>query len=258
MILDDIVACKKKQIEEEKKLIKSYEKDIENIQVRDFKSSLNTEHISIIAEIKKASPSKGVIREDFNPAEIAEVYEKVSVDAISVLTEKNYFMGDDSYIRIAKAAAKMPVLRKDFIIDEYQVLQAKAIGADALLLIERILKNRLNSFHRLVNEIGLSALVEVHDEEGLYNALNSGCEIIGINNRDLRDFSVDLKTTERLMRSIPCYITTVSESGIKDIHDIKFLKSLGVNAVLIGEAFMRNLHNPQIIKNYISQIKRDG
>lgn len=257
MILDDIVAYKVKQLEEEKRLkpINEYEKSIQNIKTRDFKAVISKSGINIIAEIKKASPSKGIIKLDFSPQEIAEVYEKIDIDAISVLTEKHFFMGSDGYIKLVKEAASKPVLRKDFIIDEYQLFQAKYIGADAILLIAAILGKKLRSLYALAKELGLQCLVEVHNREELETALEAEADIVGINNRDLRDFTVDLMHTEQLLNYIPNGKVIVSESGIKTSEDILYLKSIGINAVLIGETFMRNINNLQAVERFISEAK---
>lgn len=251
MILDDIVAYKRIQIEKEKsiKSIKEYSIDFHSMSVRDFKKALSGEDISIIAEIKKASPSKGIIKEDFDPVKIAKVYEEINIDAVSVLTEEQFFKGKDEYIAKVKQVNSKPILRKDFIIDEYQVFQAKAIGADAILLIASILGSDIKRFYSFAKEIGLHCLTEVHNEKELDGALCAGCDIIGINNRNLRDFTVDLKTTEKLIRYIPKNTIVVSESGIKTSEDIRQLRALGVNAVLIGETFMNNIENISEIQN---------
>ena len=257
MILDDIVAYKRIQIEKEKEIksIKEYSIDFHSMPVRDFKKALSKENISIIAEIKKASPSKGIIKEDFDPVKIAKVYEEINIDAVSILTEKQFFKGKDEYIAKAKQVNSKPMLRKDFIIDEYQVFQAKAIGADAILLIASILGNNIKRFYSLAKEIGLHCLTEVHNEKEMDTALCAGCDIIGINNRDLRYFTLDLKTTEKLIRYIPKNTIVVSESGIKTSEDIRYLRALGVNAVLIGETFMRNIENIGEIENFILKAK---
>lgn len=253
MILDDIVAHKRMQIEQEKEIkpIKEYSDKLQDMPIRNFKKALNKENISIIAEIKKASPSKGIIKENFDPSKIAKVYEQINIDAVSVLTEKQFFKGKDEYIAIAKEVNSKPILRKDFIIDEYQILQARAIGADAILLIVAILGDNIKRFYNLAKDLGLYCLTEVHNEKELDIALNAGCDIVGINNRDLRDFTVDLKTTEKLIKHIPKDTIVVSESGIKTSEDIKYLRSLGVNAVLIGETFMRNIENIEETRDFI-------
>lgn len=244
MILDDIVAYKKVQIEKEKEKNPVFNLDyIQNKKNRDFKKALCKKKISFIAEIKRASPSKGIIKEEFDPVKIAKIYEEAEVDAVSVLTEKKFFLGSDDYIEAAKKANSKPILRKDFIVDEYQLFQSKAIGADAVLLIVSVLGNRVSNFYKLAKELGLDVITEVHCEEELYTALNCGCDIIGINNRNLKDFTVSLDTTEKLIKQIPKEIVTVSESGIKSPCDVSFLRGIGVNAVLIGETFMRDLDN---------------
>lgn len=257
MILDDIVAYKRKQIEKEKeiKTIEQYLINSEQKTIRDFKKALSKESISIISEIKKASPSKGIIKEDFDPVSIAKVYQEINIDAVSVLTEKQFFKGSDEYIKIVKIVNSKPILRKDFIIDEYQLFQSKAIGADAVLLIVSILQDDTKRFHNLAKELGLHCLTEVHNEKELETALCAECDIIGINNRDLRDFTVDLRNTEKLIKDIPKDTIVVSESGIKTTDDIKYLRSLGVNAVLIGETFMRNIDNIQEVKDFILKAK---
>jgi indole-3-glycerol phosphate synthase len=253
MILDEIVAHKKAQVEEEKKLkpIQEYIFEYRKEQVRDFSEALNKKGISIISEIKKASPSKGIIQHRFDPVSIARLYESIGADAVSVLTENKYFQGEDTYIKKVKEVNSKPVLRKDFILDEYQIYQSKAIGADAVLLIVSILGKNLKRFYEISREIGLHCLVEVHSREELEVALKAECSIIGINNRDLRNFTVDLKITEKLLRHIPEGVTVVSESGIKTPEDIRYLESLGVNAVLIGETFMKNIEDVDKIKRFI-------
>ncbi len=257
MILDDIVNYKKIQVEEEKimKPLYGMENKIIDMKTRDFKGSLSKEGISIIAEIKKASPSKGIIKEDFDPESIAKVYEKVNIDAISVLTEKKFFKGRAEYIKIVKDITTKPILRKDFIIDEYQIFEAKYIGADAVLLIVSILGIKLRSFYKLSRELGLQCLVEVHDRQELEMALEAEVDIIGINNRNLKDFIVDLKCTEELIKYIPKEKVIVSESGIKIPEDILYLSSIGTNAVLIGETFMRNIENIQTIRDFLVKAK---
>lgn len=257
MILEDIVAHKKLQVITEKercpldKLLVSCEYK----NVRNFKKALTKPNISIIAEIKRASPSKGIIKEDFDPVKIARIYEEIEIDAVSVLTERNFFQGGDEYIAEVKKVNKKPILRKDFIIDEYQMFQTKAIGADAVLLIVSILGDKIKNFLSLARELGLYCLTEVHNEQELDLALSAGCDIVGINNRDLRDFTVDLKNTERLIKYIPKNTVVVSESGIKISEDIGYLKSLGVNAVLIGETFMRNIDKVRNIENFMLKSK---
>jgi indole-3-glycerol phosphate synthase len=198
MILDKIVEAKKVQLEQEMAFrpLEEIKKNIEPREIRDFEAALRGENISIIAEIKKASPSKGVIIENFDHKVIAKVYEEINIDAISVLTEKQFFKGNDEYIKEVREISHKPVLRKDFIIDEYQIYQALEIGADAILLIAAILQGKLKSFYDLATSLGLHILIEVHNEEELKEALESGGKIIGINNRNLKTFEVSLKNTE--------------------------------------------------------------
>ncbi len=257
MILDDIVQYKKIQLKKEKEItpLKSLIPHLETFEIRDFKKAINTGNIAFIAEIKKASPSKGIIKEAFDPVLAAQVYEKLDVQAVSILTEKQFFKGKDEYIAKAKEVNSKPVLRKDFIIDEYQLYQARAIGADAVLLIASVLGRKMKMFYLLAKELGLNVLAEVHSESELEEALNCGFSIIGINNRDLRNFSVSLKTTEELIKLIPENILTVSESGIKKAEDVRYLKELGVNAVLIGETFMKNLEAFHRIEKFIAEAR---
>ena len=243
-ILEQIVENKIIQIEKEK-IIKPIHSFIntENRLIRNFEGALKGNGLSIIAEVKKASPSKGLIDINFDPARTALSYEKYGVDAISVLTEKKYFLGNDENIRLVKEKASMPILRKDFIVDKYQIYQSFALGADAILLIASVLKDKLKSYYQLATSLGLHCLVEVHNKCEIELSLESGCNIIGINNRDLNNFNVDIHTTEKLMEYIPKGKIIVSESGISSIKDIVYLKSIGASAVLIGESFMRNPGN---------------
>ncbi len=194
----------------------------------------------IIAEVKKASPSKGIIREIFQPVQIAQDYEKNGAVALSVLTEEKFFLGKTAYLTEIRQHVTLPVLRKDFLFDPYQMYESRACGADAVLLIAAVLsQEQLNDLLLLANELSLSALVEVHTREELYRALHAGAEIIGINNRNLTTFKTDLETTFKLLPDIPKEKTIVSESGISSYSEIKQLCNAGVNAFLIGESFMR-------------------
>jgi len=196
-------------------------------------------HINLIAELKKASPSRGIIRGDFNPIKIALTYQANGAGALSVLTDERFFEGSLKTLKEIKKHVTIPILRKDFIIDEYQIYESLYWGADAILLIAQILREgELEHFYNLAKELGMDVIVEVHNEEDLEKALKTGASIIGINNRDLNTFRVDIAVTQRLVRLIPDSKIKVSESGIKTYEDVMFLKSLGINAVLIGEAFM--------------------
>lgn len=246
MILDKIVEQKKIQLKKEmsKMSIEGWKQRIKRPGMHSTQSFFNAlkknDDISIIAEVKKASPSKGIIKEDFDPMMIAKEYCEAKVQAMSVLTEKNFFLGDDDYLVRIRQTYPTPILRKDFIIDLWQVYQSRCLGADAILLITSLLSDEeLKKFQVVSGILGMQCLVEVHNKEELDRALESGAQIIGINNRDLNTFNVDIKTTEKLMNYIPNDRVVVSESGIKDYNDIKYLKELGVDAVLIGETFMR-------------------
>ncbi len=195
---------------------------------------------AIIAEIKKASPSKGVIREDFRPVEIAKSYEKAGAACLSVLTDEKFFQGADEYLREAKGATSLPVIRKDFIVDPYQVYEARALGADCILLIVSVLDvDSLHSLYDLAGYLGMDVLVEVHDAEELDAALTLSPKLLGINNRDLKTFNVDLNTTLDLLHKMPAGVTVVTESGIHQRADVARMLSSDVFGFLVGEAFMR-------------------
>ena len=208
----------------------------------DFASALSGDHIQLIAEVKKASPSRGIIRSDFNPLATARIYAANGASAISVLTETRYFQGSLNYLKAIRDALgnkRPPLLRKDFLHDPYQIYESRAYGADALLLIVAILKpGELQELLELSHELKMGCLVEVHNEDELKIALSSGARIIGINNRDLNTFTVDLTTTERLRPLVPQDRIVVSESGIRDRSDMEKLRRWGVDAALIGESLM--------------------
>lgn len=200
-----------------------------------------TDEISLIAEVKKASPSKGIIREDFDPVKIARIYEESLASAISVLTDKAFFQGDLEYLTLIREAVKIPILRKDFIIDEFQIYEGRAYGADAILLIVSILdKTQLAEYQHLAYELGLESLIEVHSEKEVERAIYADADIIGINNRDLSTFETNIDTTAHLIKLIPDDKIVVSESGISTRDDLSALKDQGVDAVLIGETLMKS------------------
>ncbi|MFH1995782.1 MAG: indole-3-glycerol phosphate synthase TrpC [Candidatus Omnitrophota bacterium] len=243
MILSRIIEEKRRYLERVKKQssLREVKERARSICVKSSfrKSIARPHHINLIAEIKKASPSRGILRGDFNPAKIAVTYQANGASAISVLTDERFFDGKLSYIQEVKDHVSIPVFRKDFIIDEYQLYESVVAQADAILLISGILtKVELSGFYATARELGLDVIVEVHNEEHLEKALEADVDIIGINNRDLTTFKVDLQTTQRLARQIPQSKIIVSESGIRTYEDVMFLRSLGVHAVLIGEAFM--------------------
>jgi indole-3-glycerol phosphate synthase len=195
---------------------------------------------AVIAEIKKASPSKGVIREDFRPVEIAQSYASSGAACLSVLTDVDFFQGHDDYLSLAREACLLPVIRKDFIVDEYQVYEARVLGADCILLIVAALSDdQLKHLYDLAVDIGLDVLVEVHDAAELDRALVLGLSLVGINNRNLRTFETSLDTTIDLLSRVPDGCLVVTESGIHTIDDVHQMQSHGVNAFLVGEAFMR-------------------
>lgn len=245
-MIEKIIKKKKEEIAKLKSKISIY--DLEpNDKMLSNKKSLRRalkkdKGIGLIAEIKKASPSRGILRDDFNIQEIAEIYQKEKVNAISVLTEKDFFKGDLNYISLLKESTNLPLLQKDFFIDEYQIHYASYLGSDAILLIASILsKLQLSDFMSLAKELNMETLIEIHDENDLKKALPFKPEIIGINNRDLKTFKVDLKTTLKLAPLIPKKRGTliVSESGISSYEDVALLYKNGVDAVLIGETFMK-------------------
>jgi indole-3-glycerol phosphate synthase len=198
-------------------------------------------HSGVIAEIKKASPSKGVIREDFDPAAIAESYEKGGACCLSVLTDVDFFQGADEYLIMARSASTLPVIRKDFIIDEYQIYEARAMGADCILLIVSALsEQQLNQLHEVARSLGMDVLIEVHDEAELDIALKLDNPMVGINNRNLHSFEVSLENTYQLLNKIPANKIVITESGIHSPTDVAAMRQHNVNAFLVGEAFMRS------------------
>lgn len=218
-----------------------------------FESALAAPGLSFICEVKKASPSKGVITEDFEWLKIAKDYEEGGASAISVLTEPEFFLGSDQYLREISAAVKIPTLRKDFIIDKYQIYEAKLWGAKAILLISALLdKKTLTDFITAARELALDCLVEIHNEAEAQEALAAGAHIIGINNRDLTSFNVDTELTSRLKKQLPSGILTVAESGIKTADDIRNVKNSGVDAVLIGESLMRASDRKTFLRELVS------
>ena len=245
MILDQIVTNNRLELESRKRITPLAEVQrvaLAQLPPLDFASALRGDCIQLIAEVKKASPSRGIIRPDFDPLEIAQIYASNGASAISVLTEPKYFQGSLNHlkdIRNALGNKSLPLLRKDFLGDPYQVFESRAYGADSLLLIVAILTpEKLGELLGLSRELKMSCLVEVHNEAELEIALRSGAGIIGINNRDLQTFTVDLTVTERLRPLIPPDRIVVSESGIKDRNDMEKLGKWGVDAVLIGESLM--------------------
>jgi indole-3-glycerol phosphate synthase len=246
-ILRKIIQRKREEIEQ-----RSQQLSLESLQarlqeasaVRGFAAALDARiqsgEAGVIAEIKKASPSKGLLREDFIPADIAQSYQTGGAACLSVLTDEDFFQGADAYLQEARAACKLPVIRKDFIIDPYQVYEARAIGADCILLIVACLDDeRLRQLNDLAHELGMDVLIEVHDKKELKRALRVDNRLIGVNNRNLRTFEVSLSTTLELLASVPEDRILVTESGIHTAYDVQLLRRKGVGAFLVGEAFMR-------------------
>ncbi|MFC5448097.1 indole-3-glycerol phosphate synthase TrpC [Paenibacillus aestuarii] len=245
MFLDKIVATKRLEVEamESFSITEAERRIAEMPNCRGFQQALTARRnrpMGLIAEVKKASPSKGLIREDFEPAALAQAYEHAGADCISVLTDVQYFQGNNAYLSAVRSAVQIPLLRKDFIIDEKQIYEARLIGADAILLIAAILsQQQMKLYLSLAAALGMDALVEVHDREELERALELDTQLIGVNNRNLKTFVTDLHTTEELISFIPANKTVVSESGISSRDDMAYLQQIGAQAVLIGEHFMR-------------------
>ena len=205
-----------------------------------FENALKTSDMSFICECKKASPSKGLIAPDFPYLQIAREYEAAGADCISVLTEPRWFLGGDEYLKEIASAVSIPCLRKDFTVDEYMIYQAKVLGASAVLLICSVLsEQQIKSYIGICDDLGLSALVEAHDANEVRTALGAGARVIGVNNRNLADFSVDTDNSRRLRKLIPRDVLFVSESGVRCAGDVEKLREIGADAVLIGEALMR-------------------
>ena len=256
-ILQKIIENKQKELLKTKKdmpLNKLYATAKSNMHIiRDFKTAISTNKINLIAEIKKASPSKGNLCSDMDIEKYAKLYESSGAAAISVLTENKFFKGNIHYLKKISTLVNIPILRKDFIIDPYQIFESKFYGADAILLIAAILNdNTLTEFLSVCKTLKLAALVEVHNQEELERVLNTDAEIIGINNRDLETFEIDLKTTKNLAAMIPNDKIIVSESGIFTKDHVDFVKRERANAILVGEAIVKN-KNPEIkIKELLS------
>lgn len=241
MILDKIVDTKKEEVAQSKKDVPlaDLRQKINGLnQCRDFKAAISGGSCAIIAEVKCASPSRGRLVENFDPVQIAATYEKNGAAAISVLTDEKYFMGKKEYLARIKSEVHLPLLRKDFITDPYQIYESRAIGADAVLLIVRILQARLGEFIELARQLGLATLTEVHTGVELEIALACGADIMGINNRNLDTFVTDINTCTELAGSIPKSVAIVAESGIKTRKDIEKIMQSGISAFLIGEALV--------------------
>ncbi len=244
MILDKLVEATKRRIEKQKnevplEVIKKQALEMEKSDFS-FEKALKNQGMTFICEVKKASPSKGLIAKEFDYLNIARDYEKAGAGCISCLTETDYFLGSDKYLKEICQTVNIPVIRKDFTIDEYMIYQAKVLGASAVLLICAILdQETLEKYIDICDSLGLSALVEAHDEKEIEMAIKAKARIIGVNNRNLKDFKVDINNSIRLRKIVPSDILFVAESGIKTADDIEKLNENNVNAVLIGETLMR-------------------
>ena len=256
-ILNEIAAKTRERVKEQK-CIRSLEQLKDEAQVMNsdtgypFEKSIGKDGLSFICEVKKASPSKGVIAQDFPYVEIAKDYEEGGASAISVLTEPYWFQGRDSYLQEIRQAVSIPIIRKDFVVDEYMIYEAKLMGADAVLLICAILNDQeLKRFFQIADSLGLTALVEAHDQEEVDRALKAGARLIGVNNRDLHTFTVDINNSIRYRQSVPENVLFVSESGIRTKDDIRRLMDNNVNGVLIGETMMRAQDRVAAVREFI-------
>ena len=254
MILDKILEAKVREVEERRKLLPLMElkKNTPKFKRVSFRRSLGKKEMSLIAEVKKASPSKGLLQENFQPIIIAKTYEESGAAAISVLTDGLFFGGSLDDLVEVKSNVNLPVMRKDFIIDSYQLYESKYAGADAVLLIARVLsEEELQEYVSLAEELDMDALVEVHNEEDVEKALRCGAEILGVNNRNLETFETDIGVTLRIASGIPKSLLLVSESGIKGGDDVKRLENAGIDAVLVGESLMTSKHIPSKIRELL-------
>lgn len=253
MILDTIATATRLRIERKKteiplEIVKKAALNMNTTTDFPFEKALNKQDISFICEVKKASPSKGIIVADFPYIQIAKEYEMAGGDAISVLTEPKYFLGSDDFLVQIKDSVSIPVLRKDFIVDAYQIYEAKTLGASAVLLICTLMDTKtIHDYISICDELGISALVEAHDDREVESALAAKARIIGVNNRNLQDFTVDIGNSIRLRKLVPKNILFVAESGIKTASDIDMLRQAEVNGVLIGETLMRSPNKKDLL-----------
>ena len=243
-ILDEIVAKTKSKLEEKKQGLSLEELiskiDFKNLKETNFKNSLQNKAEAIIAEIKKASPSAGIISDNFDPVLKSKEYESFGASALSILTEEDYFLGNIEYLKDVKAITSLPILRKDFIVDEYQIYESKLIGADCILLIASILNDEeLKNFSEIAERLKLDYIIEVHDEEELQRVKHFSNAIIGVNNRNLKTFDVDINNSVELKKIFDGQNTFIAESGIKSKKDIEYLKQHNINVFLIGESLMK-------------------
>ncbi|QJC51876.1 indole-3-glycerol phosphate synthase TrpC [Paenibacillus albicereus] len=262
MFLDRIVHTKKSEVEAlaSRFSLSAYEREISGMEpCRGFVGAVTERRrreVGLIAEVKKASPSKGLIRPDFHPVDLARTYEQAGADCISVLTDREYFQGAPEFLTAIREAASVPLLRKDFLVDYRQVYEARVIGADAVLLIAAILdRARLKELHEIAEALGMDVLVEVHDERELDGVLDAGiAKLIGINNRNLHTFETSLETTERLMRMVPAGTPVISESSISSPADVAYVRAAGAAGVLVGEHFMRQPEPGEAVEQLLGPV----
>ena len=254
-ILEEIAAYAKLRVEEAKNQISTGELKEKAFSMPKgdfaFEKALSKQGLSFICECKKASPSKGLIAENFPYLEIAKEYEAAGADAISVLTEPKWFLGKNEYLKEIAVSVDIPIIRKDFTVDEYMIYEAKILGASAVLLIVSILsRDQIKDYIKICDELGLSALVECHDAAEIKIAAEAGARIIGVNNRNLKDFSVDIELSKALRKIVPEGIIFVSESGVKTAEDIANVRKMGADAVLVGEALMRAENKAETLRSW--------
>lgn len=261
MILDELAACAKERVEEakEKKSLAKIKEEALALPKGEFRfeRALKKKELAFICEIKKASPSKGIIAQEFPYLEIAEAYEQAGADCVSVLTEPRWFLGSDEIFKEVREKISLPMIRKDFTVDVYQIYEAKLLGADAVLLICALLDTEtIREYLAVCEELGLTALVETHNEEEIASAVEAGARVIGVNNRNLKDFSVDFGNAKRLREQIPEEILFVAESGVSGAEDVAALSDIGADAVLIGEALMRSEDKRRTLEEYRKAAKQ--
>lgn len=243
-ILDELADYAKKRVMDAKKIISLDEVKAKALALPkgnfEFEKALKKDDVAFICECKKASPSKGIIAEDFPYLQIAKEYEAAGADCISVLTEPKWFLGSDAYLKEITENVTIPCIRKDFTVDEYMIYEAKLLGAKAVLLICAILtENQIEDYIKICDTLGMSAVVEAHDETEIKMALNAGARIVGVNNRNLKDFTVDTGNSKKLRDLVPEEVIFISESGVKSKEDVDAIREMGANAILIGETLMR-------------------
>ena len=255
MILDELAAYSKLRVEQAKQQLsfEAIKEKAMQLPKGDFRFEriLSQPEVSFICEVKKASPSKGIIAEQFPYKEIARQYEEAGADAISVLTEPKWFLGSDEYLSEIRKEVSLPILRKDFTVDAYQIYEAKLLGADAVLLICAILNTKtIHNYLQICEELGLSAIVEAHEEAEIASAIKAGAKIIGVNNRNLKNFTVNFQNCTSLRKYIPEHILFVAESGVKTVEDVASLANAGANAILIGETLMRSNQKKELLHTF--------